>query len=82
MIETGNRSLASRVFYGWWIVAAGFVIQLLNAGMIFHSFGVYFVHFQESFGWTRTQISGAFSIQQLETGILGPVQGWMESSRW
>jgi MFS family permease len=77
LIETGNRSLASRVFYGWWIVAAGFVIQLLNAGMIFHSFGVYFVHFQESFGWTRTQISGAFSIQQLETGILGPVQGWM-----
>ena len=77
MIETGGKSPASRVFYGWWIVAAGFVIQLLNAGMIFHSFGVYFVHFQEQFGWTRTQISGAFSIQQLETGILGPIQGWM-----
>jgi MFS family permease len=77
LIEPERRPPTSRIFYGWWIVAAGFMIQLLNAGMIFHSFGVYFVHFQETFGWTRTQISGAFSIQQLETGILGPVQGWM-----
>jgi|TARA_Y100000310_G_scaffold203175_1_gene203434 MFS family permease len=45
--------------------------------MILQSFGVYFVHFQEQFGWSRTQISAAFSIQQLETGIFGPIQGWL-----
>ncbi|MQG68169.1 MAG: MFS transporter [SAR202 cluster bacterium] len=53
------------------------MVQLLTAGMILQSFGVYFVHFQEQFGWSRTQISAAFSIQQLETGIFGPIQGWL-----
>ena len=77
MVETGKKPPARRIFYGWWIVAAGFVTQLLTAGMILQSFGVYFVHFQEQFGWSRTQISAAFSIQQLETGIFGPIQGWL-----
>ena len=77
MVETGNKPRDSRIFYGWWIVASGFVIQLLTAGMVLQTFGVYFVHFQEQFGWSRTQISAAFSIQQLETGIFGPIQGWL-----
>jgi len=77
LVETGGKPPARRIFYGWWIVASGFVVQLLTAGMILQSFGVYFVHFQEQFGWSRTQISAAFSIQQLETGIFGPIQGWL-----
>jgi|TARA_B100002003_G_C14112099_1_gene534874 MFS family permease len=77
LVETGNKPRDSRIFYGWWIVASGFVIQLLTAGMVLQTFGVYFVHFQEQFGWSRTQISAAFSIQQLETGIFGPIQGWL-----
>lgn len=67
----------SRIFYGWWIVVAGFLIQMLNGGLFMHSFGAYFIFLREEFGWSRTVLSGAFSLQQMESGILGPLQGWL-----
>ena len=65
------------IFYGWWIVVAGFLIQMLNGGLFMHSFGAYFIYIREEFGWSRTVLSGAFSLQQMESGILGPLQGWL-----
>jgi MFS family permease len=66
-----------RVFYGWWIVAAGFVLQALSGGLLLNAFGAYFVHLQNEFGWSRTAISAAPSMGRFETGIIGPAQGWM-----
>lgn len=68
---------ARRVFYGWWIVAGAFVVHALSGGLLFHAFGAYFVHIQAEFGWSRTIISGSFSLARLEGGFLGPFQGWM-----
>ena len=65
------------LFFGWWIVAAGFWIQMLQSSLFFNSFGAYFVYLQAEFGWSRTVLSGAFSLQQLEGGLLGPLQGWL-----
>ncbi len=65
------------IFYGWWIVGAGFLIQMLQASLFFHSFGAYFVFLQGEFGWSRTALSGAFALQRMESGILGPLQGWL-----
>ena len=65
------------VFYGWWIVAGGFVMQALSGGLLFNSFGAYFVYLQADFGWSRALIASAFSFGRLGTGGLGPVQGWM-----
>jgi MFS family permease len=65
------------VFYGWWIVAAAFVLHGLSGGLFFHAFGAYFVFLQAEFGWSRTLISGAFSLSRLESGFLGPLQGWL-----
>jgi len=66
-----------RVFYGWWIVAAGFVLQGLSGGLLLNAFGAYFVHLQSEFGWSRTAISAAPSMGRFETGIIGPLQGWL-----
>jgi len=30
-----------RVFYGWWIVTAGFVIEALIGSLMFHAYGAY-----------------------------------------
>lgn len=65
------------VFYGWWIVAAAFVLHGLSGGLFFHAFGAYFVYLQAEFGWSRTLIAGAFSLSRLEGGFLGPIQGWL-----
>ena len=65
------------MFYGWWIVAAAFILHGLSGGLFFHAFGAYFVFLQAEFGWSRTLISGAFSLSRLESGFLGPLQGWL-----
>jgi sugar phosphate permease len=65
------------VFYGWRIVAAGFVNQAIAAALIQSSYGAYAVLLRDEFGWSKAALSGAFSLQQIENGILGPVQGWL-----
>ena len=71
------RSGGTRVFYGWWIVAAGFGLFALGGGLLLHAFGTYVKLLEADFGWSRTQLSVAFSMQRIESGFLGPVQGWM-----
>ena len=67
----------SRVFYGWWIVAAGFLVQVLSGALLFHGFGAYVLPLQAAFGWSRTELSGAFALVRAESGFLGPLQGWL-----
>ena len=64
------------VFFGWWIVAGGFLIQILNGGLLFHAFSAYVLPLQAEFGWSKSQVSGAFAMARAESGILGPAQGW------
>ena len=71
------RKHSARIFYGWWIVLAGFFIQALNGGLLFHAFSAYILPLQGEFGWSRAQLSGAFSMARAESGILGPLQGWL-----
>ena len=69
------RRLPTRVFYGWRMVAAGFGLQFLNAFLINQSFGAYVAVLRDEFGWSKTALSGAFSLQQVEGALLGPAQG-------
>jgi hypothetical protein len=48
----------TRYFYGYNIVAAGFIIQAVGVGAMF-TYGVFFKEFQAEFGWSRAAISGA-----------------------
>ena len=66
----------SRVFYGWWIVAAGFLNQAFAAALLQRAFGSYSVLLRQEFGWSKTELAAAASMQQLENGMLGPLQGW------
>ena len=42
-----------------------------------HSFTAYFPLLQTQFGWSRAVLSGAFALSRAESGILGPLQGWL-----
>lgn len=66
-----------RVFYGWWMVAAGFGLEFLIGALMFHAYGAYAVLLREEFGWSKTLLSAAFSMARAESGILGPIQGWL-----
>jgi sugar phosphate permease len=65
-----------RLFYGWYMVAAGSAMQFLQAGLMTQSFGAYVAVLQAERGWSKTALSGAAALQQLEGAILGPVLGW------
>lgn len=71
------RRRLARPFYGWWIVAAAVVLQALPAGLLQQAYGAYVVLLEREFGWSRTTLSGAFSIVRMEEGLLGPLQGWL-----
>ena len=65
------------VFHGWRIVAAGFVLEMLMGALLFHAYGAYVVLLRQEFGWSKTLFSVAFAMARAESGILGPIQGWM-----
>ena len=42
-----------------------------------HSYGGYALKLQEDFGWSMSVLSLAFALTRLESGLLGPFQGWL-----
>ncbi|NKB97042.1 MAG: MFS transporter [Pseudomonadales bacterium] len=66
-----------KVFFGWYIVFAATGIQWLAAMTWMHSYGAYALLLQEDFGWSMSMISLAFALTRLESGLLGPLQGWL-----
>ncbi len=65
------------MFYGWWIVIAGGLGMSITAGINFHGFSNFIIPLTHEFGWSRTLISGVFSLARMEAGLLGPLEGWL-----
>ena len=59
------------------MVAAAFCMQALYAVLVFQSFGAYVAVLRDEFGWSKTLFSLAFGMARVESGALGPIQGWM-----
>lgn len=72
-----RRLRPDRVFYGWWIVAAGAGFRLIDAVFLTQAYGAYVVTLRQEFGWSKTALSGAFALAQTEHAALGPVEGWL-----
>ena len=53
------------------------VIQILIGGLMMQAFGAYAAVLRDEFGWSKTLFSFAFSVTRAESGILGPLQGWL-----
>ena len=68
--------LPRKVFYGWWMVAGGCAIQVLIGGLMFHAFGLYVSELEEEYSWSKTTFGLAFAMTRIESGLLGPIQGW------
>jgi sugar phosphate permease len=66
-----------KLFYGWKMVGAGCGLQFLQAGLLHHAFGGYVAVLQDDRGWSKTALSGAAALQQMEAAILGPLLGWV-----
>ena len=69
------RRYRSRVFYGYWIVAAAFGVQLITACLLMQSGGAYVAVLHEERHWSKGELSIAFALIQLVSGLVGPLQG-------
>lgn len=69
------KALPHRIFYGWFIVAAGFVCLWINVGIGFYSFPVFLVDLTESLRWGRGETTAGFSITFIIGGLASPFVG-------
>jgi MFS family permease len=66
-----------KIFYGWWIVAAVFLIAAYANGIVVYSFTAVLEPIVDKFGWSFTQVSFAASIRGVESAFLAPVIGFL-----
>ena len=64
-------------FRGWKVVRAGAIIQGLQSALVLQAFGAYAVVLEQEFGWSKSTLSAAYSMNRAESALLGPLQGWM-----
>ena len=61
----------------WWIVIAGCITYAVNTGFSYFGMSAFFPSFEREFGCSRTAISGAFSLARIESGLFGPIEGFV-----
>ena len=77
MLAAQVSRLTRRVFYGWWIVLAGSVAMAMGGGLFFVGFGFFFEPIRQHFGWSRTILSGAYSLARVGKSAFGPFEGYL-----
>ncbi len=69
---------APRVFRGWYIVASGFWMMFYSTGVGFYGFSAFIDQIADSVAnGSRAVVAGAVSVQRLESGIMGPIIGFL-----
>jgi MFS family permease len=71
---------APRVFYGWFVVAAGFAVTFIDFGCAY-SFSAFVAPLQQDFGMSRGSVSLVFSLAGFVYFSLGMVSGPL-ADRW
>ena len=66
-----------KVFYGWWIVGIVHVFQVVTGGFYGTGLAVYFLPVMRDLGLSRAALSLAFTLRSLESGLDGPLTGYL-----
>jgi MFS family permease len=72
-MRTARSSVPARL---WLLLAAAFATFSIGAGFM-HAYTVFLVTFIDVFGWSRAQVSLAYSVSQIVSGISSPLVGWL-----
>ncbi|MCK9356676.1 MAG: MFS transporter [Dehalococcoidia bacterium] len=62
-------------FYGWWIVLATFLCNVITFGCAFYSFSLFVTPLQQDLGWGRGDVMAGFSLYFLVSGFVSPQVG-------
>ena len=72
--SSSAASSRTRVFYGWFVVAAGFLVTFVSFGCVY-SFSAFIDSLQRDFGATRGSVSLVFSLAGFLYFAVGSVSG-------
>ncbi len=73
---TKAKQTSGKVFHGWWVVlGAGVGLSLSYGPIIVTTFGVFLKPLSQEFGWSRAEVSLAFSLSILAMTGVGPLIG-------
>ncbi|MBL75859.1 MAG: hypothetical protein CL763_02915 [Chloroflexi bacterium] len=66
-----------KIFFGWYIVAGSVITNSILSAAYFQGLNAFILPIENHFGWSRSVISGAMSLRQLESGIISPIVGFL-----
>ncbi|HEX2094509.1 MAG TPA: MFS transporter [Longimicrobiaceae bacterium] len=70
---------ARRLYYGWVLVGALGVTETVSYGILSYALPVFIIPLGQDPGWSRTAVTGAFSLASLVAGVAAvPVGRWVD----
>lgn len=77
--RTAPPAARPRLYYGWVLVAVLAVTETVSYGVLQYAFPVFLVPMQAELGWSRTAMTGAFSLASLVSGFAAiPAGRWVD----
>ncbi len=68
-----------RLYYGWVVVTTLGVTETISWGVLYYAFSVYLAPMEGELGWSRGDMTGAFSLGLLLSGVAAiPVGRWLD----
>jgi MFS family permease len=76
---TGSSQPAADAHYGWTIVAVLAVTETVSWDVLYYAFAVFQVPMQHELGWSKTELTGAFSLALATSALAAfPVGRWLD----
>ena len=73
--ETNAKPPRRRIFYGWYVVASGFLANIAYSEQFSASYAVFIQHLGTSMGWSRTSLAGVKTVGRLTEAVIAPFLG-------
>jgi len=76
VISYTNR-IRDRLFFGWWIVIAGGLINAVGIGIFYQGFTVFFLPLKRELALSSAAVSLVYGASRFEGGVEGPLVGYL-----
>jgi MFS transporter, OFA family, oxalate/formate antiporter len=67
----------NKVFYGWWVLAALFIIYAITNGVILNTLPQFYPELIKEYGWTRDEVTRPAQLLFLLVALSSPFVGYM-----
>ncbi len=65
----------TKIFYGYWILVAGFFCLFIESGFVYYAFSLFVRSLQVDFGWGRGEIMLGLTVYLVVGGVSSPFAG-------